>query len=81
MLSPERINLNVDLKIFPKGGLDAFWAFSLFLLQEGKILQFRNTQTCLCQVSTLAEAGAVPDCGRLQVYLEQCIAVKEQLCP
>lgn len=81
MLSPERINLNVDLRIFPKGGLDALWTFSFFLLQEGKILKFRSAQTCLWQVSLLADVGAVPGCGRLQLYLMQCITVKQQLGP
>lgn len=81
MMSPERINLNVDLRISPKGGLGAVWTFSFFLLQEGKILKFRSAHPCLCQVSSLAEVGAVPVCSRLQLYLGQCITVKQQLCP
>lgn len=59
MLSPERINLNGDLRVFPKGGLDALWTLSFFLLQEGKILKFKNAQSYLHQVSLLAEVDAV----------------------
>lgn len=81
ILSPERINLNVDLRIFPKGGLDSFWTFSFFLLQAEKMLKFRSAQTCLCQVSSLAEADTVPGCGRLWLCLGQCITVKQQLRP